>query len=271
MVDLILDSQSISITPHPYTAVIGDVETISASITNRGPLDAREINVSFYMSQRVGGDSPDPHDNGSIEGSYSGVLIGWSTLDINADRVDFDASGEVSIVWDTSTTLGETDIWVVVDYPAPGRFSEYDDISNNKARYWQGGFYVVEHKDFHIYGEILEENGDPLELNIALTNKRTHETLLITSDSSGFEASIPYPIWAQDGDILEVGFNHQNEAHRFEFTPDFKKSSYKISISVESEPENEKIPSFQHVFLIQILGIIVALAGLIAIGRRKKR
>lgn len=270
-VDLAIDSQNISIEPHPNNTTIGNIEVISALITLYGPLDALGINVSFYTSQKTGGESPDENNDGLIDASYSGTVIGWKVVDIYADLNDFEASGVASIIWDTSLSLGENDIWVIVDYPSPGKSTEADGIYNNKARYWQGNFYVVKSRIFCVCGKILDDNGNTTQLDMVLTNMMSGDTISTAVESSTFEISFLYPLWAQDDDVLELKFNYSNEEFKYQFEPDFKKSSYTINILLKSSQYEEERGSFLPVFLIQLLGIVIALIGFKVVLRQKRK
>ncbi|MCK5547440.1 MAG: hypothetical protein KAI64_00385, partial [Thermoplasmata archaeon] len=161
-VDLVLDPLYITIWPHSLSCTFGNVETINATIINYGPLDALDINVSFWASFKIGGESPDENDDGQVDNSYTGRLIGWTTVDISADLSDYQSSDTVSILWDlwgTNFDMGTYDIWITVDYPAPGDFNvEEDEVQNNKARYWTGNYSVVG-KFFSVKGTVQDDEG----------------------------------------------------------------------------------------------------------------
>jgi len=270
-VDLEIDVSSIIICPYTQSAPIGVTEVIKLTIINYGTLDALGVNVSFYTSHKSSGESPDENEDGKIDPSYSGRLIGWTIVDIYADSSNFKSRKEVSITWDTSDYFGQNDIWILVDYDTPGVFPESEEILNNKAGYLQCcNFYSVEPRNFTIYGTIVNDKGAALELNLVLVNLMTEETIPIRSTLNGFEVSIWYPTWAGEGDTLELDITYKNKDYKFKINPDFTESSYAVNIVLEEDPDVDETDGLLiiSIILIQLVAVIIAIIGFFIIRKR---
>lgn len=116
-------------------------------------------------------------------------------------------------------------------------------------------------KILKIMGTIKDKNGEALEINLNLVNNRTSGHMSATSDASGFEFDVVYPLWAEDGDILELEYEFGGEVKTLQISPDFIKSSYSIHIILSSEsPDNESFPYLAlAIILIQLLTVLFAL------------
>jgi hypothetical protein len=121
-------------------------------------------------------------------------------------------------------------------------------------------------KVLKIKGTVKDMNGEALNLDITLVNTRTSDSLNTVSDSSGFEFVVQYPIWARDGDLLELEYEYDGEVKTLQIIPDFTLSYYSIHIVLDSEQpddgDNENAFSSLALLIvfIQILTILFAFA-----------
>jgi hypothetical protein len=127
-------------------------------------------------------------------------------------------------------------------------------------------------KAFAIKGTIKDVDGETLVANLTLVNARTMGSLSAVSDDSGFEFAVSYPIWARDGDLLELEFEHGADLKKIQIRPDYAKSGLSIHVVLDSgqHDDGDNGNGFYSSALLIVFIQVLTILFLIAFNRKHK-